>query len=45
MAKLKNSVVAGEDVEKEELSWTACGIVNECNHSGNQSEDSSEKWK
>jgi hypothetical protein len=36
---------AGKNVEKEEHSSIADGIVNWCNHSGNQSGDSSENWK
>jgi hypothetical protein len=35
----------GEDVEKEEHSSIAGGIVNWYNHSGNQSGGSSENWK
>jgi hypothetical protein len=34
-----------EDVEKEEHSSIAGGIVNWYNHSGNQSGGSSENWK
>jgi hypothetical protein len=35
---------AGEDVEKEEYSSIAGGIVSWYNYSGNQSGVSSEKW-
>jgi hypothetical protein len=35
---------AGEDVEKEELSSTACGIASWYNHSGDQFVGSSENW-
>jgi hypothetical protein len=35
----------GEDVEKEEHSFVAGGIANWYNHSGYQSEGSSENWK
>ena len=46
MAKIKNSGTAGvgEDVEKEEHSSAAGGVANWYNHSGNQSDDSSENW-
>ena len=36
---------AGEDVEKKKHSFTAGGIENWYNHSGNQSSGSSENWK
>jgi hypothetical protein len=35
---------AGKDVEKEEHSSIAGGIVSWCNHSGNQFGSSSEDW-
>jgi hypothetical protein len=35
----------GEDVKKEELSSLAGRIGNWYNHSGNQSEGSSDNWK
>jgi hypothetical protein len=35
----------GKDVEKEEYSSIAGGIANWYIHSGNQSGDSSKKWK
>jgi hypothetical protein len=35
----------GEDVEKEKHSFIAGGVANWYNHSGNQSEVSSENWK
>ena len=34
----------GEDVEKDEHSFTAGGVANWYNHSGNQSGGSSENW-
>jgi hypothetical protein len=46
MAKIKNSVIAdaGKDVEKEEHSSFADGIVSRYSHSGNQSGGFSENW-
>jgi hypothetical protein len=46
MAKIKNSgdSRAGKDVEKEEHSSIAGGIVSLYNHSGNQSGSSTENW-
>jgi hypothetical protein len=38
-------VSTGEDVEKEEHSFIACGIANWYNHFGNQSGGSSDNWK
>jgi hypothetical protein len=35
---------AGEDVEKEEHSYIAVEIARLYNHSGNQSDSSSENW-
>ena len=47
MAKIKksNGTHAGKDMEKEEYSFIAGGIVNWYNHSGNQSGSFSENWK
>jgi hypothetical protein len=39
-SKIQVTAVAGEDVEKEEHSSIAAGIINWYNHSGNQSRDS-----
>jgi hypothetical protein len=46
MAKIKTQVTvdASEEVEKEEYSSIAGGIVSWYNHSGNQSAGSSEDW-
>jgi hypothetical protein len=46
MAKSKTQVTAdaGEDVEKEEHSSIACGILISYKHSGNKSGGSSENW-
>ena len=46
IARIKNSgeADAGEDMEKEEHSSTAGGIVSWYYHSGNQSGGSSENW-
>jgi hypothetical protein len=38
-------ITHGEDVEKEEHSFIVGGIASWYNHSGNQSEGSSENWK
>jgi hypothetical protein len=50
MAKIQNSLTqvtadAGEDVEKEEHTFIACGIASWYNYSGNQSGSFSENWK
>ena len=46
MAKIKLQVTAdaGKDVEKEEHSSIVSGIASLYNHSGSQSEGSSENW-
>jgi hypothetical protein len=43
-SKTQVTADAGEDVEKEEHSSIAGGIINWYNHSGNQSGGSSENW-
>ena len=45
-SRLKTQVTAdaGEDVEKEEHSFTVGGVVRCYNHSGNKSGSSSENW-
>jgi hypothetical protein len=47
MVRIKNSSNSntGKDVEEEEHSSIADGIRNWYNHSGNQSDCSSENWK
>jgi hypothetical protein len=47
MAKIKTSgtTPVGQDVEKEQQPSIAGGIANWYNHSGNQSDSSSENWK
>jgi hypothetical protein len=46
LAKIKTQVTAdaGQDVEKEEHSSIAGGFSSRYNHSGNQSDSSSENW-
>jgi hypothetical protein len=42
--KIQVTADAGEDVEEEEHSFIAGGIASLYNHSGNQSDGSSENW-
>jgi hypothetical protein len=43
-SKIQVTANAGKNVEKEEHSSTVGGIASLYNHSGNQSDDSSENW-
>jgi hypothetical protein len=43
-SKIQVTADAGEDVEKEEHSSIVGGIASLYNHSGNQSDCSSENW-
>jgi hypothetical protein len=43
-SKIQVTADAGEDVEKEELSFIVGGIASLYNHSGNQSGGFSENW-